>query len=508
MMNLIKHFILFLLIIIAPQGVYGCVFDFQTITLDPIYKLLSLANKTVIYDYSKVDESNTISDRRIMSFNSHGNLESDRYQNKHMTVGGYIDEHGRYIMCTLDYINNQLNSVTSKNTQIWGSNTEPDASSVSYDLQVRTHYSIATDHDPMGRPMSIENRDDSGSVFTTYRAEYSYDTENRLIEFTLVSSPTNPESPSSEIIIQSNYSFDGRLTSFSYSNAHSTSAYSFYASYEYEGIDMIKITTDSSSTDTAVFYHNDTPSSYESVSSYEYVYNTSSGVVERTGTSTQYVNNVLDSEEVVDYQYTVTMKNNSDYDGDGVVDEIDDYPFNSDYAFDLDRDNLADEWEEDHFGTIEYDHLNDYDEDGFTNLQEYLSNTDPVVITSFAELTDTSEAKFKQGDIDLAVSNTMNYCKASPLSCGIAPVIAESESEAGDTRVFSYSINSGWNLIGGMDAIGSAAIQSFLDDHNANSVWGWDGLKWKSYIDGTPTFLNGLTSMSADKGYFVNVTSQ
>jgi hypothetical protein len=46
-----------------------------------------------------------------------------------------------------------------------------------------------------------------------------------------------------------------------------------------------------------------------------------------------------------------------------------------------------------------------------------------------------------------------------------------------------------------------------MDDHNANSVWSWDG-QWKSFIDATPQFLNTLMSMSADKGYFVNVPAQ
>ncbi len=47
---------------------------------------------------------------------------------------------------------------------------------------------------------------------------------------------------------------------------------------------------------------------------------------------------------------------------------------------DLDGDNLPDWWEVKYFGTItEQSGSDDYDHDGYTNLQEYASGTDPTV---------------------------------------------------------------------------------------------------------------------------------
>ena len=68
----------------------------------------------------------------------------------------------------------------------------------------------------------------------------------------------------------------------------------------------------------------------------------------------------------------------------------------------------------------------------------------------------------------------------------------------------NYILSTGWNMIGGKDASDSADITDFMSEYNINSVWHWDG-QWKSYIEGTPEFLNSLFEMEASKGYFVNV---
>jgi alpha-tubulin suppressor-like RCC1 family protein len=44
---------------------------------------------------------------------------------------------------------------------------------------------------------------------------------------------------------------------------------------------------------------------------------------------------------------------------------------------DSDRDDLPDDWELNHFGSLEEDGAGDFDEDGFTNLEEYQGGTEP-----------------------------------------------------------------------------------------------------------------------------------
>ncbi|MBT4033539.1 MAG: right-handed parallel beta-helix repeat-containing protein [Candidatus Marinimicrobia bacterium] len=70
-----------------------------------------------------------------------------------------------------------------------------------------------------------------------------------------------------------------------------------------------------------------------------------------------------------------------------------------------------------------------------------------------------------------------------------------------------YNLSAGWNLIGGNNADDMGGIKSFVDEHNASSVWHWDG-GWKSFSSDVPMFLNNLIKMEANKGYYVNVPAQ
>ncbi|HIJ22169.1 MAG: hypothetical protein HOL17_12165 [Gammaproteobacteria bacterium] len=165
------------------------------------------------------------------------------------------------------------------------------------------------------------------------------------------------------------------------------------------------------------------------------------------------------------------------------------------YSQDSDLDGLPDEWETDRIGDLSSSEVSDSDGDGFTAMEEFTAGTDPLVVTV--------QSGFNQADIDAAVATAISAaitsqvqaCADNPASCGIT--ISQS--------ITSHSLVGGWNLIGGMDASDSASIQSFLDEHGATSVWGWDGLRWSSYLESTPVFLNSLTEMKAEEGYFVRV---
>jgi len=69
----------------------------------------------------------------------------------------------------------------------------------------------------------------------------------------------------------------------------------------------------------------------------------------------------------------------ADSDHDGLVDPLDKWPNNPDYLYDLDADGIADEWE-DLYGLdplAPEDASGDLDNDGQTNLQEFINGTDP-----------------------------------------------------------------------------------------------------------------------------------
>lgn len=69
-----------------------------------------------------------------------------------------------------------------------------------------------------------------------------------------------------------------------------------------------------------------------------------------------------------------------DTDGDGVGDASDAFPNNDAYSQDTDEDGIADEWEINHFGNLDVaDASSDSDNDGLTDIQEFLVNQNPNV---------------------------------------------------------------------------------------------------------------------------------
>lgn len=56
-------------------------------------------------------------------------------------------------------------------------------------------------------------------------------------------------------------------------------------------------------------------------------------------------------------------------------------------GFDADGDNMSDLWEQHHFGTTEYGADDDFDNDGISNLYEFINNTDPSIEDAIGEPT-------------------------------------------------------------------------------------------------------------------------
>jgi hypothetical protein len=73
-----------------------------------------------------------------------------------------------------------------------------------------------------------------------------------------------------------------------------------------------------------------------------------------------------------------------DIDGDGVLNEDDAFPYdntkwtNSTDISDFDEDGLPDSWEMEYFGNLTEGPNDDFDDDGYTNKEEYMESTDPT----------------------------------------------------------------------------------------------------------------------------------
>jgi hypothetical protein len=226
---------------------------------------------------------------------------------------------------------------------------------------------------------------------------------------------------------------------------------------------------------------------------------------------------VVDSDET--FSVSIMEKRDStpyisDTDLDSIPDVIDTFPSNPNYSQDTDSDGVPDEWELSRIGNLNDSASSDSDRDGLTTMQEFEDGTDPLIATVMSG--------FTQSDIDSAVAT----CVSDPSSCGIdigyteeqldeaiLIAIAECSSDpvvcgiSASTASINHPMKSGWNLIGGKDASDTASIQSFMSEHNANSVWHWND-QWYSYVKDTPEFLNSLITMDASKGYFVYVQAQ
>jgi len=70
----------------------------------------------------------------------------------------------------------------------------------------------------------------------------------------------------------------------------------------------------------------------------------------------------------------------SDADLDGVADDVDAFPNDSRYALDNDGDGIADEWENQYYSTGAFSTEGDYDNDGRTDLKEFIDGTNPTIV--------------------------------------------------------------------------------------------------------------------------------
>ena len=129
----------------------------------------------------------------------------------------------------------------------------------------------------------------------------------------------------------------------------------------------------------------------------------------------------------------------------------------------------------------------------------YTNSSTPLTLDS-SDSTYVVEV-YNYSDIESGTLN-VRYTSAVHHLIGSFSVGDVNLESAGD---YTYLLSDGWNMVGGKSASTTTDIKSFLEEQNADSVWHWEGL-WKSYIKDTPEFLNSLTSMEPNNGYFVYVS--
>ena len=89
---------------------------------------------------------------------------------------------------------------------------------------------------------------------------------------------------------------------------------------------------------------------------------------------------------------------------------------------DVDRDGLPDDWEMEHFGNLDQGADDDFDEDGYTNSEEYENGTDP-----------TEKDSYLAGDLNGdGILDIKDIIIALQVSCGMTPEKVKTEGDVNE----------------------------------------------------------------------------
>ena len=171
--------------------------------------------------------------------------------------------------------------------------------------------------------------------------------------------------------------------------------------------------------------------------------------------------------------------------------------FNS--TIDTDQDGLLDDWERIHFGDIDQNPNNDFDGDGFSNLQEFLNGSDPksytlklkpgwnLISVAGIPTEDTIESVFSEVEIS-PIAWTWVDGKFVPVNSVSDPLqgywIFLHDDDADvflneinireETEEYQVSLRRGWNLIS-IDRVPKInTIRSIFSEVNIQSpIWTW-----------------------------------
>ena len=126
-----------------------------------------------------------------------------------------------------------------------------------------------------------------------------------------------------------------------------------------------------------------------------------------------------------------------------------------------------------------------------TDSSDFMSRADNTIhihpVTDFYGMTNISvEARDSEG----ATSPPQTF------SLKINPVGRETQ--------LSYHLYGGWNIVSFPMQLEENGISLFLSKvPEAQSLWSWQDKYWRSYVVGTPVFLNQLQDLEVGKGYYV-----
>ena len=198
----------------------------------------------------------------------------------------------------------------------------------------------------------------------------------------------------------------------------------------------------------------------------------------------------------------------ADRDGDLTPDYLDDYPDDVRYQYDTDGDGMADSWEEQYelLPLKKWDGALDKDGDGYTNLEEFLGDTNPFDITSYPGTPVTTTGKLNDTGITQCSDATTNG-----LSC---PVQDYPDQDAQYGRDFNNNDDSdghaGFSFTkldaNGNELLANATEWSCVKDNVTGLIWevkqGNNGVKGDQGLhDGDDTFNWYSTDTNNDGGF-------
>ena len=166
-----------------------------------------------------------------------------------------------------------------------------------------------------------------------------------------------------------------------------------------------------------------------------------------------------------------------DGDGDGVADVVDAFPDNAAYQLDADEDGMADEWEN-LYGHVSYfSTYGDYDQDGRTDLEEFLAGTNPIMknlnaVEDILAVVQGQTITFNPAENDIATQGSQSGITTTSVSLPVDEQATFGSLQNNSDGTFSYTAASdrlGWLRLSYEVNDGSSAASGEIFIHIVDS---------------------------------------